>query len=519
MDSNAPIAGPVNPVTAPAPMIFGSDTVTKTGLGSSNANYTVTPSSVQTSGMAKDDLGNIKNDLGNINTGIQNQTLNNQQNQQNQNQQSSDKSATDAAVATDKAKTDALNKASGALNGTNSFGTNSSETNSSVNDYAANQKAIQDNTQAAYNQINNSIANINNGTTPLTTDQQNQVNALQTQFNHLRDQQQQANDMFTGGTTTNTVRSGTSRYAGEYAAAAIKNSVDQGVAKIAEIDAKAASAVSNLTQGFKDGNIKSIRDSYTAYNDLQKEKSGMLDKLNTYATAQLKLINDEKTAALTEQKTNLNFARTNGLHPDAQFWASGGKIYDGSGKELSAQDALTMGVKSNLSNVQMIETTKTRPGALGEMDSFNSALKEEGKPPINIEQYNQMKKQDAMDIAVAGRAPKAATQAENDQSAWSGFTTQNLGGGGVNPALEGVTLTELLQYAKPSNKGVKGPNGDVLIGADGNFDPAVAKAMRDQIAVTNPKNLPKFDSTIAPHLSNSARGIVGIGKYSPYLGQ
>lgn len=147
----------------------------------------------------------------------------------------------------------------------------------------------------AFAQVNKDIASINNGTFPLTSDEQAQINDLQSTFNRMVDAQKLANRNYEGGITQLGIVSGRSRYAGELESGNIANAVNVGLSKIREIEDKAAKAVRDLKQGFKDNDYKMITDAYNRTQDHLKAKTDAIVALK-------KEVNDEADRLLKKQK-------------------------------------------------------------------------------------------------------------------------------------------------------------------------------------------------------------------------
>lgn len=141
-------------------------------------------------------------------------------------------------------------------------------------------QAVQDKQDAAYQNFANQIQQIQNGTFPLTIDQQAQVNALQAQFDQLKQQQALANQNYTGGVTNAGIASGRNRYAPEIELGNIQATVSAGIAKIAAIDVQASSAISQLRQGFMSDNYELINSAYTAANQAFSQKSDTIQKMS-----------------------------------------------------------------------------------------------------------------------------------------------------------------------------------------------------------------------------------------------
>lgn len=148
----------------------------------------------------------------------------------------------------------------------------------STNDQLKNIQAQQD---SAYQNLNSQLTQLQQGTFPLTPDQLSQVNALQAQFNQLKTQQETTNKNYTGGITNAGIASGRNRYAPEIELGNISNSISVGIQKIADIDAKASSAIASLKQGFADNNFKLINAAYDAANNYFSQKTQIIQDMST----------------------------------------------------------------------------------------------------------------------------------------------------------------------------------------------------------------------------------------------
>lgn len=142
---------------------------------------------------------------------------------------------------------------------------------------------IQAQTDQAYNDYRTSITQLQNGTIPLTAEQQAQINAIQAQFDRIKEQQKVANKNYEGGMTQIGVASGRSRYAPELAQGEIANAVNVGIQKISDIDAKAAETVATMKIAFQDKNFSLMKSMFESYNGYMKDKTDMLFKMKGVA--------------------------------------------------------------------------------------------------------------------------------------------------------------------------------------------------------------------------------------------
>lgn len=142
----------------------------------------------------------------------------------------------------------------------------------------------------------NSIAQVANGTYPLTTSQQAQVDGITAQFQQLIQAQQVANANLTGGTTVaeNLYGMGTSLSGlGE-----IKGTVDSGLAKIADLNSKLASAVATMETGFQTDDMTLLKGAYDTYSQAVKDRQSELD---TMQAAAQKALSDAQAQSIQQQ--------------------------------------------------------------------------------------------------------------------------------------------------------------------------------------------------------------------------
>lgn len=156
------------------------------------------------------------------------------------------------------------------------------------------------------NSLLGSINQLANGTYPLTASQQAEVDSLKASFATLITQQQTANANFTGGTTIaeNLYGMGNSIAGlGE-----IKGTVDSGIQKIADLNDKMTSAVSDMISGFQKDDLTLLKAAYDTYDNAQQERQAEIDKLKD--TAQAKIESDRtynlqvQTEAFSEKMSN-----------------------------------------------------------------------------------------------------------------------------------------------------------------------------------------------------------------------
>lgn len=149
--------------------------------------------------------------------------------------------------------------------------------------------------------LSQNIANLANGTMPLSASEQAQVTALQNSFASLITAQQTANANYTGGVTSamNLYGMGTSVSGlGE-----ISGSISAGLAKIADLNNKMAQAVSTMEQSFKDDDMANFKTAYDVLTGAQKDRQDAITAAKTAADAAAKAQVDYNLQLKTQQDT------------------------------------------------------------------------------------------------------------------------------------------------------------------------------------------------------------------------
>jgi len=129
-------------------------------------------------------------------------------------------------------------------------------------------------TDAAWNTYQTAI----NGPIALTSAQQMVIDGIRAEFQGAKNAQIEANKNFESGTDIMNIVSGRNRYAPEIAAGNLKRAMDQGAAKLAEIDSKMTSTIAQMTDAYESKNYDKLRNAWTDYADYQKQKTDQLQK-------------------------------------------------------------------------------------------------------------------------------------------------------------------------------------------------------------------------------------------------
>jgi hypothetical protein len=198
-----------------------------------------------------------------------------------------------------------------AQNTVNTFGIDPATGKSSVTKKAeTDTKSNTDQLQSEYNTYKATVDRINAGT--LTPEQSKMIENLKSTFEQTRELQKAVNENFTAGTTVLGIRKGRNRYATEIEQGNIKDSIDQGIAKLADIDLKEAQAVSEMRIALLDKDFERATKTYSVYNDFIKQKNDTIFNLLGAAQRDQQIYLDQIKANQTELTKNYEFAVANG---------------------------------------------------------------------------------------------------------------------------------------------------------------------------------------------------------------
>lgn len=242
---------------------------------------------VMTADAAKQDLNSKQQNLNAIRTGMATQQ---QINAQQQAVDTQNKAVADQTTA-EQSKAKALRDAALGLSGTPV----KSDTQVSLEDI--NKRADQ-----AYEDYKAQIDQLKNGTFPLSPSEQAQIDYVKKQFEALKQQQITANKNFEGSMNQLGIVSGRSRYAPEIQVGIVQNTVNEGLKKVADIEAQAANTVAQLQSAFEDKNYARINQSYKALTDYLNQKSQVITQIASDVRAQAQLSLEQYKQQYQEQQ-------------------------------------------------------------------------------------------------------------------------------------------------------------------------------------------------------------------------
>lgn len=152
------------------------------------------------------------------------------------------------------------------------------------------------------------------GAFPLTASQQAQIDAVKATYAQFQKDQEFANANLTGGTTVGMNLYGLGNT--NMAAGQIKDTVDKGISKVMEIQAKLASTVSQMTTAFQNDNLELLKQAYNAYSSDQESLSNTLSEISTNTMNMAKAEQAQKAADLKavddDIRTMINQVSKNG---------------------------------------------------------------------------------------------------------------------------------------------------------------------------------------------------------------
>lgn len=146
---------------------------------------------------------------------------------------------------------------------------------------------------AAAKTFSDTVTGIQNGAIPLSPGQQAQIDGLNQQFKVLIDQQKLVNTGAQGTANIRGYQKGAAEYDANFQVKTIGSIISAGAAKVADLQIKQAAATAELTQAFKDNNIKGIKTAYDALAAAEKDHQDMLKDVITETQTAIKDANAE----------------------------------------------------------------------------------------------------------------------------------------------------------------------------------------------------------------------------------
>lgn len=136
----------------------------------------------------------------------------------------------------------------------------------------------------ASGEIQEKMTRIENGSYPLKSWQQDQLNNVKAQYAELIAKQTISNNNFEGGTRVLQGLLGMSEYSPGVAMGEVKAAIDQGISKIAALNSELAGTLGKMTSAFQQNNFDMLKVLYTQHADNVEKRQAAIDKI-TAATA------------------------------------------------------------------------------------------------------------------------------------------------------------------------------------------------------------------------------------------
>lgn len=130
--------------------------------------------------------------------------------------------------------------------------------------------------EAEGKRVSDLITNIQNGSVPLSAGEQAQVDGLKQQFMRLIEEQKLTNIGAQGTANIRGYQTGAGEYDPTFQTKTIGSIITAGINKVGDLNIKMASSIAELTQGFRDNNIKNIKAAWDVYSEAAKERTDTL---------------------------------------------------------------------------------------------------------------------------------------------------------------------------------------------------------------------------------------------------
>lgn len=152
---------------------------------------------------------------------------------------------------------------------------------------------LNDQSDAAFNQLQTSLAEYQNGTLPLTPAQQQLLDATTAQNESLRQSQVIANQTYQNGVLLNEYLTGQAAPGQINGIADLQAAVSSGIQKLQDLDSKAATTLATMQEGFDTDNLKVVQDAYTAFGTYMTQKENNLKDIQSATVAAQQKIADQ----------------------------------------------------------------------------------------------------------------------------------------------------------------------------------------------------------------------------------
>jgi len=141
-------------------------------------------------------------------------------------------------------------------------------------------QAVQAKTDQISADITDKLNQFQQGTYPLTPEQQSQLDVTKQQFDSLIAQQKLTNQSYENGTRILGQVTGRAEYFPDIAMGEVQAAINSGIGKVADLTSKETSALANMKMGFETDNFNLVKESYSILNGIQKDKTDVLKEVH-----------------------------------------------------------------------------------------------------------------------------------------------------------------------------------------------------------------------------------------------
>lgn len=263
----------------------------------------------------------------------------------------------------------------------------------------------------------NKIIGIQNGSVPLSEGQQAQIDGLKQQFQQMIEQQKSINVGAKGYANVTGYQTGAAEYDPVFQARTIGTIISTGLQKVADLNTKMATAVAQMTEGFRNDNIEQVKTAYDLFSKVKEKRAEELTKVIETAQTHIK---DAQTRQdkITESIQDIQKdAAQNGATPETI--ANIGKAGTVGAAIAAAGDSL-----------------QKATGDAGEYLFYRNNARSQGLTPLSYDSWYAKKQQASANAKYAEAYASAKGKAAGEAAA-------GIGSGGVSGPYAGVINTIL----------------------------------------------------------------------------
>lgn len=320
----------------------------------------------------------------------------------------------------------------------------------------------------AYNGYQTTLTQMQNGTLPLSPDQQTQIDATKVLFQQAHDALALTNKNYISGVGQTQVSNGLERYSPLMAMGEVQDAVTSSAQKLAELDAKNAQALGQLRLSFLTNNMDMAQKAYTAFQDYMKQKDDTLTNLADTAQKHLDTIVSQQ-----QQQEQIDNAKAEQAKNDTynQITKPIQDIATEAAKNGATKDILTKinGATDVASAINAAgDSLQTATGQLGDYLQYKRDAQANGQPTESYDVWKTAddKKQEQLKVSEAyGTAFASAKGKAAGEAAATGGSSSMTPVAGSNGVVYNVPA-DVAPYVKISPSGVKYVDASALSAAE-----------------------------------------------------